>query len=174
MRHDVRQAHLCARWRKRGMSCPFAPHQGEPDEDEPEDTRIPIPVPLLLPARRRLREVVRELMNEMEVSDDPSEVMADAIGRVLDQGKPAALPGMAEEAVSDTVRDRVFKIPDLPDVPPVGAPGRGAGSKGFAGGGFFFDATQRLFGLMKQVGPGVAAGGGEPGGGTGMGGGATG
>jgi len=102
------------------------------------------------------------------------EGLADAIGRVLDQGKPAAVPGMAEEAVAETLRDRVFDLSDLPELPAIPVGSRPASSRGFAGGGFFFDATQRLFGLMKQIGPGVASGGGEPGGGTGMGGGARG
>lgn len=175
MRHDVQLAHLCRRWRKRGMTCPFAPHAGEDDDEErPEDESIPVPVPLGVPARRRLKDVVREMADELKVPE--SEAVAEAVGRVLDQGKPAAVPGLAEEAVADTVRDRVFSLPDLPELPAVPVAGRSP-ARGFAGGGFFFNATQRLFGLMQtfpRLTGGGGAGGGEPGGGTGMGGGARG
>lgn len=154
------------------MTCPFAPHPGDRDDRGPEDESLPVPVPLGLPARKRMGQLVKELTDELQVPE--SEAVAEAVGRVLDQGKPAAVPGMAEEAVAETVRDRVFELPDLPDLPAVPAIGR-APARGFAGGGFFFNATQRLFGLMQTF-PRVtgSTGGGEPGGGTGMGGGARG
>jgi len=166
------------------MTCPFAPHPGEPEEGSEGGKgppRRPAGPERRSKAQRAFQPTLDFQKNPQIMPVTPKEFLlpgakegiGDVIGRVLDQGSPGAVPGMAEEAVSDTVRDRVFDIPDLPDVPPVGAPARGARSRGFAGGGFFFDATQRLFGLMKQVGPGVT-GGGEPGGGTGQGGGATG
>jgi len=183
----VAAAHLCRRWLRRGMPCPFAPHPAEEFADgEPRRPSGP---------ERRSR-AQQAFQPTLEFKGDPvfmprtpkelllpsgaldKEGLADVMGRVLDQGKPAAVAGMAEEAVAEAVRDRVFNLPDLPQLPPVPAVGRGVSSRGFAGTGFFFDATQRLFGLMRSFpregDTGPTGGGGEPGGGTGQGGGARG
>lgn len=161
------------------MTCPFAPHAGEP-EGGPSgkgDPRRPMVPERRSKAQQAFQGTVSDAPAVMPVT--PREFLlpsakgeiGDLIGRVLDQGKPSAVPGMAEEAVAETVRDRVFQMPDLPELPAVPIAPR---PRGFAGGGFMFDATSRLFGLMNRIGPGVSAGGGEPGGGTGQGGGARG
>jgi len=147
------------------MSCPFAEvqdHKEDPGgpEGPTEDPRVRPPPALVLPERKRLRQMIQEVMSEFE-GDTDAQVLQEAVRRVGEQ--VPVMPGVAEEAVADTVRDRVFSLPDLPDLPavPVAVPTR---SRGFAGGGFFFDATQRLFGLVRQF-PSLAGGfgGGPPG-----------
>jgi len=156
--------HLCRRWWRRGLSCPFAPHDGEEKPGGPDfdDESVRRPPAITLPERKRLRQMIKEVMSDFE-GDTDAAVMAEAVRRVGEQ--LPVMPGVAEEAVADTVRDRVFKMPELPDLPAVPlAPRPRAGARGFAGGGFFFDATQRLFGLVRQF-PNLAGGfgGGPPG-----------
>ncbi len=169
---------MCRRWWKRGFSCPFAPHPdederpggpeaGEPPTDEPQ---VRPPPALFMAERKRLRTMIDEVMQQFE-GDTDAEVMAEAVKRL---GERAPVAGMAEEAIADTVRDRVFKLPVLPELPAIPLGARPAAARGFAVGGFMFNATERLFGIMRTFPTGGGTGGGEPGGGTGMGGGATG
>lgn len=166
------------------MTCPFAtvddhqedpggPLPGEPPSDDP---RVGPPGGLVPAERKRLRQMIEEVMNEFE-GDTDAEVLAEAVRRVGE--RLPTVPGVAEEAVSDTVRDRVFKLPDLPEIRPLPVVGRGVSQPVPRPSGLFmFDATQKLFGLMNQLGArrlrAGAGGGGEPGGGTGQGGGARG
>jgi len=141
--------HLCRRWWKRGFTCPFAPHEGEERPGGPEsptdDPDVRPPPALSLPERRRLRQFIEEAMTEME-GDTDAAILSEAIKRL---GERVPIEGVAEEAIADMARDRVFQMPDIPELPAVPLVPRPGAAPRF-GGGFFFDATQRAFGLMRS------------------------
>ncbi len=153
------------------MTCPFRDAKGHGVDRGLEDPRA-FPVP----GRAKKGMKFSTLQAEQDIAD----LTKEQLRRLAEAAKEArgerglqetiqglagqtAVPGMAEEAVADTVRDRVFGLPDLPPfVPVVPKP---AGFRGF--GGFHFNATQRLFGLMGAFGQRLGGGvGGQPGGGT--------